>query len=135
MKKGLLGLLGGLILGIGGYIYFDSVLTPDGTVIEEVQGTELLSGTFSDADPAHAAGGAFRIIATGDGGRVILLNQDFFVANAPDPHIEINGVLIAKNFYKGAQVYPIPNLIGKDITSVNIFCKVAGINLGLGTIN
>ena len=135
MKKGLLGLVAGLIIGVGGYIYFDAVLTPDGTVIEEVQGTELYSGSFSDADPAHKAGGEFRIISTGDGGRVILLNSDFYVANAPDPHVEINGVLIAKNNYKGAQVYPIPNLIGEEITSVNIFCKIAGINLGLGTIN
>ena len=135
MKKGLLGLLAGLIIGIGGYIYFDAVLTPDGVKIEAVQGTELYSGTFSDADPAHTAGGSFSIIATGDGGRAIVLSDDFYVANAPDPHIQINGKLISKNEYKGGQSYPIPNTIGEDIVEVNIFCKIAGINLALGTIN
>ena len=135
MKKGLLGLLAGLLLGAGGYIIFDTVATPDGTVIEAVEGAELYSGTFSDADPAHVAGGSFVIKADGKGGRFIQLSDDFYVVNAPDPHIEINGQLIAKNKYKGGQVYFIPNTVSEDIESVHIFCKIAGIKLGLGTIN
>lgn len=135
MKKYLLGLVSGLLLGIGGYIYFDTVLTPDATVIEAVEGEELLSGTFSDADPAHKAGGSFTILADGKGGRVIVLSNDFHVANAPDPHVKINGTLIAKNYYEGGQVYYIPNLIGEDITEVKIFCAIAGIDLAVSTLD
>ncbi len=135
MKKALLGVLGGLILGVGGYLYFDEVVTPAGTVIEAVEGTELYSGTFADADAAHPATGSFSIVASDNGGRVILLGPDFQIVGAPDPHVEINGQLIAKTTHGGIQAYPIPNLIGEDIMSVNIFCKIAGINLALGTIN
>lgn len=135
MKKAILGFLLGAGLALGGYIYFDAVLTPDATVIEEVKGTTLYTGTFSDADPAHKAGASFEIVADGMGGRTIVLSDDFFVANAPDPHVKINGVLIAKNMFKGGQSFYIPNLIEEDITDVKIWCKIANIPLGLGTIN
>ncbi len=135
MKKGILGFLLGAVLSVGGYIYFDNVLTPDATVIEAVEGEELLSGTFSDADPAHKASGSFTINSDGMGGRVIVLSNDFLVANAPDPHVKINGTLIAKNFWKGGQVFYIPNLIDEDITEVKIFCAIAGIDLAVSTIN
>ena len=135
MKKVLLGVLGGLLIGVGGYISFDKYLTPDATVIEAVEGKVLYTGTFSDADPAHKAMGGFSIVADGMGGRVIMLDNDFQVANAPDPHVQINGTLIAKNNWKGGQVFNIPNLIAEDITEVKIFCKIAGIDLAVSTIN
>ncbi len=134
MKKGLLGFAAGLIVGIFGYITFDKVATPDAVVIEEVMGTELYSGTFMDADPLHKAMGGFTIVADGMGGRQIMLSNDFEVANAPDPHVQINGMLIAKNNWKGGQVFHIPNLIDEDITDVRIFCKIAGIDLAHSSV-
>ena len=128
MKKSLLIFLG-LVVGIGGYIFFDNILTPDATVIEEAAGTKLYTGSFMDADPLHKAKGGFTIYADGKGGRFIMLSNDFQVANAPDPHVKINGVLIAKNSWMGGQVFPIPNLIEEDVMDVRIFCKIAGIDL------
>ena len=86
MLKSILGLVAGLILGVGGYIYFDNVLTPDATVIEAMEGEVLYQGEFMDADPAHKAMGSFMIKGDGMGGRFIELSNDFQVANAPDPH-------------------------------------------------
>ena len=133
MKKALLVGIG-VIGGIFGYIFFDNVLTPDATIIEEVQGVELYSGTFSDADPAHKAKGSFTIVADGMGGRTIMLSNDFEVANAPDPHVRINGKVIAKNNWKGGQVFNIPNFIAEDIEDVQIWCEIADISLAKSSI-
>ena len=134
MKKVLLVLVG-VVGGALGYIVFDNVLTPDATVIEAVQGFELASGDFQDADPAHKASGSFIIVSDGAGGRTIMLSNDFEVANAPDPHVYINGEKISKNFWKGGQVFDIPNFIAEDITEVKIFCEIAGIDLATSTLN
>ena len=131
IMKNVLLVLVGAVVGIGGYLVFDNVLTPDAVVIEEVMGTELYKGTFMDADPVHKAKGMFTITADGMGGRTIMLSNDFEVANAPDPHVMINGVLIAKNNWMGGQVFPIPNLIAEDIMEVKIFCKIAGVDLAV----
>ena len=131
MKKNLLLVLLGVVLGSTGYIGFDYAITPDATVIEEAEGVLLLEGTFYDADVAHKASGSFAIQADGMGGRTIMLSNDFQVANAPDPHVYVNGEKIAKNFWKGGQVFDIPNFISEDITEVKIFCEIAGIDLGL----
>ena len=133
MKKGILVLVG-VIAGVLGYIVFDTVLTPDAVVIEEVQGVTLLEGVFMDADPAHKATGSFTIVADGMGGRTIMLSNDFTVANAPDPHVRINGKVIAKNMFQGGQTFPVPNFIGADITEVTIWCEIADVALGLGVI-
>ena len=133
MKKVLLVLVG-VVVGIGGYIFFDNVLTPDAVVIEAVEGVTLLEGDFMDADPAHKAKGSFTIASDGMGGRVIMLSNDFEVANAPDPHVKIDGVLVAKNNWKGGQTFHIPNFISEDVSEVVIFCQIAGINLATSTI-
>ncbi len=135
MKKYLLGLVSGLILGVSGYLVFDEKLTPDGVVIEVPMGTELYSGTFSDGDVAHPASGSYSIVAADNGGRVIVLNSDFKIVGAPDPHVKINGQLIAKTTHGGLQVYPIPNLIGEEITDLVIYCNIAKIDLAQSTIN
>ena len=134
MRKILLGFVSGLIVGVFGYLHFDENVTPDGVVIEAAKGEVLYAGTFADADAAHTAQGSFKIVSTGDGGRAIYLSDDFMIVGAPDPHVEINGQLIAKTTHGGAQFYPIPNTVEEGVTSVNIFCKIAGINLALGTI-
>ncbi len=134
MKKGLLGFVLGAVIALGGYIYFDAVLTPDAVVIEEVVGTTLLEGDFMDADPAHKAKGSFTIVSDGMGGRQIMLSNDFEVANAPDPHVTINGEIIAKNMFMGGQVFDVPNFVSEDITEVSIYCKIAGINLAVSTL-
>ena len=134
VRWAILGPIAGLIIGVGGYLYFDAVLTPDAVVIEEVKGTELYSGTFMDADPAHKASGSFKIVADGMGGRSIMLGNDFEVANAPDPHVKINGTIIAKNMYMGGQTFPIPNFIDEEITDVQIWCEIADISLAHSTI-
>ena len=131
MLKSILGLVAGLILGIGGYIYFDNVLTPDATVIEAMEGEVLYQGEFMDADPAHKAMGSFMIKGDGMGGRFIELSNDFQVANAPDPHVRINDKVIAKNNWKGGQSFAIPNFIGEEIKSVKIWCEIANIALAL----
>ena len=133
MKKALLVGIG-VIGGVFGYIFFDNVLTPDATVIEEVMGTELYSGTFCDADPAHKAKGSFTIVADGMGGRTIMLSNDFEVANAPDPHVRINGKVVAKNNWKGGQVFNIPNFIAEDIKDVQIWCEIADISLAKSSL-
>ena len=128
MKKTLL-VLAGVVAGVFGYITFDKYATPDATVIEAVEGEVLYSGTFMDADPAHAAVGSFTIVADGMGGRKIMLSNDFMVANAPDPHVRLNGKVIAKNNWKGGQVFNIPNFIAEDIMDVQIWCEIADISL------
>lgn len=121
------------LFSVIGYIAFDNVLTPDAVVIESVEGTLLYDGVFTDADPAHKAKGSFSIVSDGMGGRSIMLGNDFEVANAPDPHVYINGEKIAKNFWKGGQVFNVPNYISEDISEVKIFCEIAGINLAVST--
>ena len=128
MKKALL-VLSGLVIGVLGYITFDTVLTPDATVIEEAQGVVLYSGDFMDADPAHKATGSFTIVSDGMGGRKIMLSNDFTVANAPDPHVKINGKIIAKNMFQGGQEFFIPNFIGEEIEAVQIWCEIANVSL------
>ena len=132
--KNLLFTLVGLAIGVFGYIAFDKVLTPDATVIEAVEGEMLYSGTFMDADPAHAATGSFTIVGDGMGGRKIMLSNDFQVANAPDPHIRINGKVIAKNHWMGGQVFYIPNFIAEDIEDVQIWCEIADISLAKSSL-
>ena len=133
MKKVALVLVG-VVVGVLGYITFDNVLTPDAVVIEAVQGEVLYTGEFSDADPAHKAKGSYTIVGNGMGGREIMLSNDFEVANAPDPHVYVNGEKIAKNFWKGGQVFEIPNFISEDISEVKIFCEIAGIDLAVSNI-
>ena len=133
MKKALL-VLSGLVIGVLGYIGFDKYATPDATVIEAVEGVELYSGTFMDADAAHKAMGSFTIVADGMGGRTIMLSNDFEVANAPDPHVRINGKVIAKNNWKGGQLFAIPNFIAEDIKDVQIWCEIADISLAKSSL-
>ena len=133
MKKVLLVGLG-LVIGVLGYITFDAVLTPDAAIIEAVEGEVLYSGDFMDADAVHTASGSFTIVGDGMGGRKIMLSNDFTMSNAPDAHIKINGMLIAKNKFKGGQVYPIPNLIGEDITDVQVWCKIADVSLAKSSL-
>ena len=133
MKKALLVIIG-MAIGVIGYIGFDNILTPDAVVIEAVEGVVLTQGDFMDADPAHKAKGSFTIASDGMGGRVIMLSNDFEVANAPDPHVKIDGVLVAKNNWKGGQTFHIPNFISEDISEVVIFCQIAGINLATSTL-
>ena len=120
----------GIAIGIGGYIILDKALTPDAVIIEEVQGEVLYQGEFMDADPAHKAKGSFTITSDGMGGRTIMLSNDFEVANAPDPHVRINDMVIAKNMFKGGQTFPVPNFIG-EIESVKIWCEIADVALAL----
>ena len=136
IKWAYLGPLCGILFGVFGYIYFDAVLTPKATVVEEAAGIELLGGTIHDGDIAHPANGSFTIVASEGGGRVINFSDDFAIVNAPDPHVRINNVIVAKVVnYEGAQSYHIPNFILEDITSVHIWCEVADIALGVGIID
>ena len=133
MKKVLLVGLG-LVVGVLGYITFDAVLTPDAAIIEAVEGEVLYSGDFMDADAVHTASGSFTIVGDGMGGRKIMLSNDFTMSNAPDAHVKINGTLIAKNKFKGGQVYPISNLIDEKITDVQIWCKIANVSLAKSSL-
>ena len=133
MKKNILIGLAGFILGIIAYVTFFSLTTEKATVITEEAGTELLAGTIEDADLAHPANGMFTIVATEGGMRSINFGDAFAIVHAPDPHVRINGKVIAKVVnYEGAQSYPIPNFIGEEITSVTIWCEIADISLGNG---
>ena len=133
MKNFLL-VLAGVCAGLIGYVIFDGILTPDATVIEAVEGKVLYSGDFEDADPAHRAKGSFKIVADGMGGRMIQLSNDFQVANAPDPHVRLNGKVIAKNMFKGGQVFNVPNFISEDIMDVQIWCEIANVSLAKSSI-
>ena len=133
MKKVLL-LITGIAVGVIGYITFDKYATPDATVIEAVEGEVLYEGMFFDADPAHKAVGSFTIVGDGMGGRMIMLSNDFEVANAPDPHVRLNGKVIAKNNWKGGQTFAVPNFISEDIEDVQIWCEIANISLAKSTV-
>ena len=103
-------------------------------VVAEASGTVLVQGDIVTPDPTHPATGGFEIVATEGGGRAIVLNDEFGIVKAPDPHVRVNGVIIARVVnYEGKQSYPIPNIIG-DIESVDIWCKLAGVKLGAGII-
>ena len=119
------------VLGAVLYVAADTILTPKATVIDEVAGTELNMGTITGPDVAHPAGGSFTIVATEGGMRSINFSDDFNIVHAPDPHVRINGKVIAKVVnYEGAQSYPIPNFIAEDIKVVSIWCEIADISLG-----
>ena len=133
MKKQLFTIVLTAIVTFFGYLAFDKIATPAATVIEEVAGTELLSGMLETPDVAHPAMGGFKVIATEGGMRSIMFDDMFAIAHAPDPHVRINGMVIAKVVnYEGAQAYPIPNFIDEDIMSVHIWCEIADISLGNG---
>ncbi len=124
-------LLAGAIL----YVLFFSLTTTKATVVAEVAGTELHMGMLETPDVAHPAAGMFTITATEGGMRSINFQDDFSIAHAPDPHVRINGKVIAKVVnYEGAQSYPIPNFISEDIMSVAIWCEIADVSLGNGML-
>ena len=109
-------------------------LTPSAHVETTSGGTVLVEGTFETPDVAHPAAGGFTIVSDGKGGRLIRLDSDFSIVAAPDPHIRVNGKVIAKVVnVKGAQEYPVPNFVG-DIESVHAWCEIANISLGNGVI-
>ena len=135
MKKQLITIVLTAAITFFGYLGFDKVVTPKATVITEVAGTELLMGTLETPDPLHPAQGMFKIVASEGGMRTIEFSDSFAIAHAPDPHVRINGKVIAKVVnYEGAQAYPIPNFIDEDIMSVTIWCEIADISLGNGVI-
>lgn len=125
-----------LLLGAFAYHTLETTLTPPAVVVMEAAGETILMGAFETPDIAHPAGGMFKIVATEGGERRINISADFHIAHAPDPHIRINGVVIAKVAnYEGAQSYPIPNFIMEDIMEVTIWCEIADISLGNGMIS
>ena len=106
------------------------VATPSAHVEASTAGTVLVSGDFVTPDPTHPAAGGFEIVSDGKGGRFINLDSDFSIVAAPDPHIRVNGKVIAKVVnVKGAQTYPIPNFVG-EIKSVHAWCEIANVSLG-----
>ena len=110
------------------------VATPSAHVETTTGGTVIVSGVFETPDVAHPAAGGFEIVSDGKGGRLIRLDSDFSIVAAPDPHIRVNGKVIAKVVnVKGAQEYPIPNFVG-DIESVHAWCEIADISLGNGVL-
>ena len=122
---------GGTLATVGLY----EVLTPSAHIETTVEGTSIASGTFVTPDPTHPASGSFEIISDGSGGRLIKLNEDFSIVAAPDPHIRINGKVIAKvTNVKGSSVYPIPNFIG-EIEEVHAWCEIADVSLGNTVFN
>ena len=123
---------GAAVIGVVG-LY--EVATPSAHVEVSQGGTVLASGDFVTPDVAHPAAGSFEIVSDGKGGRLIRLSDDFSIVAAPDPHIRVNGKVIAKVVnVKGAQEYPIPNFVG-DVTSVHAWCEIADISLGNGVLD
>ena len=115
-------------------IFIYEVATPSAHIETSSGGTVIVEGVFETPDPAHPAAGGFEIVSDGNGGRLIRLMDDFSIVAAPDPHIRVNGKVIAKVVnVKGAQEYPIPNFVG-DIESVHAWCEIADISLGNGVI-
>jgi hypothetical protein len=111
------------------------VLTPSAHVETTSGGTVIASGKFVTPDPTHPAAGGFSIVSDGKGGRIIRLDDDFSIVAAPDPHIRVNGKVIAKVVnVKGAQEYPVPNFVG-DIESVHAWCEIANVSLGNGVLD
>lgn len=122
------GMMLGALMTIGIY----ELATPEAKIVLEAQGTVIEMGSIETPDAAHPAGGSYEIVVTEGGMRAIKLSSDFHIVHAPDPHVRVNGKVIAKVVnYEGAQSYPIPNFIG-DVESVNIWCEIADISLGNG---
>lgn len=125
------GVAAGTVATVGLY----EVLTPSAHIEVSAEGTSILSGTFTTPDPLHPAAGSFTVLSDGKGGRSLVLSEDFSIVAAPDPHIRVNGKVIAKVVnVTGAQSYPIPNFIG-DIETVTAWCEIADISLGNTTFN
>ena len=118
-------------------IFLYEVLTPSAHVETTTGGTVIVEGTFKTPrlpgdieDVAHPASGGFEVVSDGKGGRLIRLADDFSIVAAPDPHLRVNGKVIAKIVNpKGAQEYSIPNFIG-EIDTIHAWCEIADVNLG-----
>ena len=133
--KTLIAMAASALIAVVAVVGLYEVLTPSAHVETTKGGTVLVSGDFVTPDPLHPASGSFEIVSDGNGGRIIRLSDDFSIVAAPDPHIRVNGVVIAKVVnVKGAQEYHIPNFIG-DIETVHAWCEIADISLGNTVFN
>ena len=121
--------------GVLGTIGLYEKLTPSAHIEKTAQGEVIASGKFVTPDPTHPASGTFQIVSDGQGGRVFQTNEDFSIVAAPDPHIRVNGKVIAKVVnVKGVNEFPVPNFIG-DIETVHAWCEIANVSLGNTELN
>ena len=91
----------------------------------------------------HITTGGVTILKTADGGAVVVLDSDFSLDGAPDPHVGFGldgtydeatdlGLLTSNT---GVQVFIVPASINLDnFNQVYIWCKEFGVPLGLASL-
>ena len=100
-------------------------------------------GTFEGASN-HITTGGVSIIKTAGGGAVVILDADFSLDGAPDPHVGFGtdgtyaeasdiGMLSSNS---GLQVFVVPASVNvDDFNEVYIWCSDVGVPLGVAAIN
>jgi hypothetical protein len=100
-------------------------------------------GTFTGASD-HITTGGVQIIKTADGGAVVILDSDFTLDGAPDPHVGFGSDgkfstlsdLGALQNIKGVQVYIVPASVNvDDFNEVYIWCTKFSVPLGVASLN
>ena len=135
MKLILGAVVGAILATLGAMFVYSDKFTPSAHIERTTEGTVLTSGTFYDNDPTHPATGSFEIVSDGKGDRWINFSEDFSIAKAPDPHLRVNGKIIARTGWEGEQSFPIPNFISEDIESVIVWCEKFDVGLAKSNLN
>ena len=111
--------------------------------ISATAGQSTANGTFTGASD-HITTGGVQIVKTADGGGVLILDSNFSLDGAPDPHVGFgkDGTFVeASNLGKlqnisGVQTYVVPPTVNVDgFNEVYIWCLKFGVPLGVATLN
>ena len=135
MKTLIAAAFGAVLATLGAMFVYSDAFTPSAHIERSTEGTVLVSGEFFDNDPTHPASGSFEIVSDGKGDRWINFSEDFSIAKAPDPHLRVNGVIIARTGWEGKQSFPVPNFITDEIESVIVWCEKFDVGLAKSTLN
>ena len=101
------------------------------------------SGTFEGASN-HVTTGGVSVVTTPGGKTLVILDDDFSLDNGPDPRVGFGNdgtydpetELGALQTLGGLQVYVVPATVDPAIfNQVFIWCKVAGVPLGIAAVN
>lgn len=105
--------------------------------------TPIAHGTFEGASQ-HVTTGGVSVVTTPGGRTLVILDDDFSLDNGPDPRVGFGndgsyapdtelGTLVN---LAGLQVYVVPATVDPAaFNEIYIWCKVAGVPLGIATLN
>ncbi|MGB3316766.1 MAG: DM13 domain-containing protein [Albidovulum sp.] len=102
-----------------------------------------MKGGFTGANE-HVTTGGVQVVRTADGGAVVILDSDFSLDGAPDPHVGFGrdgefdvasdlGKLMADT---GLQIFVVPASVNvEDYNEVYIWCLEFSVALGVASLN